>query len=427
MVSVGPQLSLLRRVDANRDGRISTDEMRVLGTGSRPVTDGQLKEVMSIVDADRDQHLSKRDLVLLAPSHQQLDMLWRLMGTKRNGNITLLEYEAFLKKNSTLGPEDRASIFAYLDQNGDGVLTRDDLVHPEWKATDMDHTGPEGARTLLNRADKNRDGKITKQEWKRSIRPGLRQGGPIGIRKPNRAIRRNLFRTIDTNLDNVLTDSELRSFALLTKEQTAMLVRYFGDLNNDHKISKAEFTRATPGMPDGMEELRLPLFEMMDTDGDGFVTKKEIMSVVVRLHDIQTIKPPERLWRLMDTDDDRKITSSEVTKFVEWASLLMGIPKGGEHMLFTALDEDGDGVVTRNELPSSPEELQRRLVKGMVRANSAPSPTETKSRAGREDQNLSYTFCLHPPPSGPSSARATRDANSSARYYACTPTKRLGT
>ena len=44
------------------------------------------------------------------------------------------------------------------------------------------------------------------------------------------------------------------------------------------------------------------------------------------------------------------------------------------------------------------------------------------SRAGREDQNLSYTFCLHPP-LRTIGARAIRDAKSNAKYVACTPTK----
>ena len=45
-----------------------------------------------------------------------------------------------------------------------------------------------------------------------------------------------------------------------------------------------------------------------------------------------------------------------------------------------------------------------------------------RGRISREGQNLSYTFWPHPP-SGPSSARATCDANSNARHIACTPTK----
>ena len=45
------------------------------------------------------------------------------------------------------------------------------------------------------------------------------------------------------------------------------------------------------------------------------------------------------------------------------------------------------------------------------------------SRAGREDQNLSYTYVLHTPPLRTIGARAIRNAKSNAKYVACTPTK----
>ena len=46
------------------------------------------------------------------------------------------------------------------------------------------------------------------------------------------------------------------------------------------------------------------------------------------------------------------------------------------------------------------------------------------SRAGREDQNLSYTYFLHPP-LRTIGARAIRNAKSNAKYVACSPTNTI--
>lgn len=96
-------------------------------------------------------------------------------------------------------------------------------------------------------------------------------------------------------------------------------------------------------------------FKKLDTDGDGFVTAEEIGE--------DKADAFNRLIKLGDSDQDNKLTLEEFSKALKpaqpQANSNPGQPVGQERRadspnraeFFTRLDKDGDGKLTRSELP----------------------------------------------------------------------------
>jgi Ca2+-binding EF-hand superfamily protein len=146
------------------------------------------------------------------------------------------------------------------------------------------------------------------------------------VPEAGKAAFERLLKRGDTNKDGKLEFAELRD--LMQKAQgaangpAAQIERFLAaDANSDGKVDKTEF-------PGG-----LPLFDLLDTDKDGLLTKEEISKF--RAGDAIRANFSTERFKAMDKDADGKISGGEF--------------KGPEAM-FTRLDTNKDGFVTEAEI-----------------------------------------------------------------------------
>ena len=181
---------------------------------------------------------------------------------------------------------DPEAMFERLDQDGDGVVTSDEV--PDGQKEFFDR--------IVSRVDQDQDGQLTREEFMAfregaQSRQGRRQGGGRGF-DPDR-----MFERMDTN--------------------------------GDGKITRDELPEQAP-----------PMLERMDSNGDGVLTREEVSNFrpgggrgqggrAQRMN-------PERMFEQFDANGDGKITEDE-------------LPEDAPPLL-QRFDRDGDGAVTREEL-----------------------------------------------------------------------------
>ncbi len=119
---------------------------------------------------------------------------------------------------------DPDAMFERLDQNGDGVLTSEEV--PEERQRFFDR--------MMQRADQNQDGKLTQEEFTTSLNTG---GG--GQRMPGRRFdAEGMFERFDSNGDGEITQEEIPQRA-----QRLMQL----DQNGDGVLTREELSQGRPG------------------------------------------------------------------------------------------------------------------------------------------------------------------------------------
>ena len=185
---------------------------------------------------------------------------------------------------------------------------------------------------MFNRADTDKDGKITKAEFD--------------------AARNARFAGIDANGDGTLEISELRAWgrAWPSRFRDARFKALDGDSNG--KIGVEEYVAQ-----------RKAMFAMIDANKDGTVDKAEFDAAFEKFRSRMQArrmyrrdmgrkrarggpKPPgQRLERRLDLNGDGKVTRAEFATVGQ--------------MIFLRLDRDGDGAVSRDEVQIAHRRFRR--------------------------------------------------------------------
>ena len=209
-------------------------------------------------------------------------------------------------------PGDPKQFIAQFDKNQDGKVSKDEFPGPDDHFTRLDKNNdgfidesevpkgpPERGRNFMADFDKNKDGKVSKEEFQ----------GPD-----------ELFTRMDKNSDGFIDESEApKGRPEHGKPGHGRDFMADFDKNKDGKVSKGEFQ----GPADA--------FAHMDKNNDGFIDESEI--------------PKKRPFGKrnfiadFDQDKDGKVSKEEFQ---------------GPDDLFTRLDKNGDGFIDEAEAPQGP-------------------------------------------------------------------------
>ena len=217
---------LLKRGDSNKNGKLDAEELRDLVQKLQPLAGLGIvnPERFKQLDKDGDGKVSKAEFPGAAPLFDRFDL-------DKDGQISPAEVDKFREANpqaamSLPGPFAPERLKA-MDKDGDGKISR------------AEFTGPAPA---FDRADADKDGFVTAAEIAK-FRAGFAPGAPAPRPAP------------------APTPKSAATGKAAAKAQRFRAM----DKDGDGKISRAEFT----GRP--------ALFDRLDADKDGFLTRDEFL------------------------------------------------------------------------------------------------------------------------------------------------------
>ncbi len=227
-------------------------------------------------------------------------------------------HEVTLEEIQALHPTFTQYAFDYIDRNDDGVISRADLpAGPP--------PGPwEMLVHLLRMADADNDGAVTFEE--------------LAALVPE--VTEEQFDRLDRNDDGVISRADLPPFPNDGIERLIRLL-HEADADGDHRVTYEELLAVFPEFPEER-------FARLDRNGDGVLSIADLPK--------PPIDPLRRLLHLLheaDADENGEVTFEE----------LQAVFPGLTEELFHRLDRNGDGVISRADLPAPPEDPRDRLLR----------------------------------------------------------------
>lgn len=220
--------------------------------------------------------------------------------------------------------------FRAYDSSGDGYIQRKELIAATKKGLAF---SKDEAELLFEAADVNGDGRLDFGEFFKVM-----TGQSLDPRYSRELLE--AFRELDLDNDGMVTKKELQKArkAALNATQARVLDALLreADVDGDERISLEEFcSMISPSMLHEMSAARLgadrsivALFAMLDVDGDGYITQRELASVASRFN--VTSDDVEGIFEAADADGDKRID------FAEFVDLNKRIPLTDFFSMMTA-------------------------------------------------------------------------------------------
>ncbi|MGC6427178.1 MAG: EF-hand domain-containing protein [Akkermansiaceae bacterium] len=174
----------------------------------------------------------------------------------QDGKVTREEFDQ-ARRVQGLEESVRDRLFARLDKNSDGMITRKEI-----KPAGKEYSFPDPGK-LLRQADKNKDRRITKEEFAAYPR----------FARLNETSRKRLFDRLDRNKDGVIDPKDRPKGYGPGGPGPGQIFRKF-DINQDEKLSYREFLEM-PHVQKIPEKSRKKSFDRLDQDSDGLLHSKE--------------------------------------------------------------------------------------------------------------------------------------------------------
>ena len=263
----------------------------------------------------------------VANEHTSIQQLFLSIDVDQSGNITRDELRKFMQREDASVTEDQVKgLFDLMDRNKDGTVSKKEFLYrytlnrKRFMEVDVDHSGDvsfaelrafmlkddetateEEIKVLFARMDKNKNGSVSKNEFTHFYSIFVTQKEDDKIR----------FAALDVDQSGNITRDELRKFmqredASVTEDQVKGLFDLM-DRNKDGTVSKKELLHRYI--------LQKRRFVSVDVDHSGDVSFDELRAFVLKEDEVVTEEKIKLLFERMDRNKDGTVSKNEFSHF----------------------------------------------------------------------------------------------------------------
>lgn len=343
--------------DGNQDGKVTREEYKA----ADPAAD---MDVFDLYDSDKDGVITLAELGLPAdfkptPTKEKKDE--PLPGARQAGAMERAERFKKMLAEMDLDKDGKISkaewkgkaAFEVMDRNKDGFISAED--GPGGKGAGMPGMGmptPEEAMARFKEMDKNGDGRVAKDEF----------AGP-----PER------FAMLDRDGDGAISQTEFEAALKGGAAKAGGKIFQRFDANGDGKVTRAEF-------PGGDEN-----FKALDKNGDGAITLDEVgdgkgLKPGKGPGEGEPGTPPPPGEKPAPGGETPPMGGGDMGGGDMGGAAPPPAPAGGIGALFASLDKNKDGKLSREEFPGTDDEWRRldKDANGWITPEEAGAPAPNK-------------------------------------------------